>query len=103
MKNEFEYVYDLGEEWKSMTGLPFVFAVWVATKKLETSMISEFNLAFKNGIDSIPDFCHSLVRPGLNDQTIRVYLQHYIQFEFGELQRKGLDLFQSYLRHLSLD
>lgn len=29
---EYPYVYDLGAEWKRWTGLPFVFAVWVAQR-----------------------------------------------------------------------
>ncbi|HEU4641706.1 MAG TPA: menaquinone biosynthesis protein [Gemmatimonadaceae bacterium] len=29
---DYRYVYDLGEEWKRWTGLPFVFAVWVAQR-----------------------------------------------------------------------
>jgi chorismate dehydratase len=28
----YPYVYDLGAEWKAWTGLPFVFAVWVAQR-----------------------------------------------------------------------
>jgi chorismate dehydratase len=28
----YAYVYDLGAEWKAWTGLPFVFAVWVAQR-----------------------------------------------------------------------
>ncbi|MFI5228048.1 MAG: menaquinone biosynthetic enzyme MqnA/MqnD family protein [Gemmatimonadales bacterium] len=28
----YRYAYDLGAEWKSWTGLPFVFAVWVAQR-----------------------------------------------------------------------
>ncbi len=28
----YPYVYDLGEEWKRWTGLPFVFAVWIAQR-----------------------------------------------------------------------
>lgn len=28
----YPYVYDLGSEWKAWTGLPFVFAVWVAQR-----------------------------------------------------------------------
>ena len=28
----YQYAYDLGEEWKRWTGLPFVFAVWVAQR-----------------------------------------------------------------------
>jgi chorismate dehydratase len=29
---EYRYAYDLGEEWKQWTDLPFVFAVWVAQR-----------------------------------------------------------------------
>ncbi|HEY9225262.1 MAG TPA: menaquinone biosynthesis protein [Gemmatimonadaceae bacterium] len=29
---EYRYAYDLGAEWKQWTGLPFVFAVWVAQR-----------------------------------------------------------------------
>ncbi len=29
---DFEYIYDLGEEWRRWTGLPFVFAVWAIRK-----------------------------------------------------------------------
>jgi chorismate dehydratase len=32
----YEHVYDLGEEWKQWTGLPFVFAVWVAQRTADT-------------------------------------------------------------------
>jgi chorismate dehydratase len=32
-------VYDLGQEWKRWTGLPFVFAVWVAQRSASTSAV----------------------------------------------------------------
>ncbi len=28
------FIYDLGSEWRAITGLPFVFAAWVSTQKL---------------------------------------------------------------------
>jgi chorismate dehydratase len=31
-ESRYAYAYDLGEEWKAWTGLPFVFAVWVAQR-----------------------------------------------------------------------
>ncbi|HVT38726.1 MAG TPA: menaquinone biosynthesis protein [Gemmatimonadaceae bacterium] len=34
----YEYVYDLGLEWKKWTGLPFVFAVWVAQRRADTAL-----------------------------------------------------------------
>jgi chorismate dehydratase len=33
----FNYVYDLGQEWHDWTGLPFVFAVWVAQRSGEVA------------------------------------------------------------------
>jgi chorismate dehydratase len=30
--SQYRYAYDLGAEWKNWTGLPFVFAVWVAQR-----------------------------------------------------------------------
>jgi chorismate dehydratase len=32
--HRYPYVYDLGAEWKRWTGLPFVFAVWVARRSV---------------------------------------------------------------------
>ena len=34
---DYQYAYDLGEEWKRWTGLPFVFAVWVAQRTTPVS------------------------------------------------------------------
>src|SRR5262249_45287403 len=30
--SQYRFAYDLGSEWKAWTGLPFVFAVWVAQR-----------------------------------------------------------------------
>jgi chorismate dehydratase len=35
---DYPYVYDLGEQWKRWTGLPFVFAVWVAQRTTPVSL-----------------------------------------------------------------
>jgi chorismate dehydratase len=32
------YIYDLGDEWLKMTGLPFTFAVWAARKDRAQTM-----------------------------------------------------------------
>ena len=34
-EEKFEFVWDLGEEWTHWTGLPFVFALWVARPGLD--------------------------------------------------------------------
>jgi chorismate dehydratase len=35
--SDYPYIYDLGECWKQWTGLPFVFAVWVAQRTTTVS------------------------------------------------------------------
>ncbi|MFD2146871.1 menaquinone biosynthetic enzyme MqnA/MqnD family protein [Mucilaginibacter antarcticus] len=46
-KKQFKYVYDLAEEWQKFTGLPFVFAAWIANKHIPAVFIAEFNIALK--------------------------------------------------------
>lgn len=38
----FKYIYDLSSAWKDHTGLPFVFAAWVANKDLPGTFIEQF-------------------------------------------------------------
>jgi chorismate dehydratase len=40
-RSEYPYAYDLGTEWKRWTGLPFVFAVWVAQRKINAAAALE--------------------------------------------------------------
>jgi chorismate dehydratase len=54
LKNNFKYVYDLAEEWKKFTFLPFVFACWVSNKKIQSDFISCFNSALESGLKNIP-------------------------------------------------
>src|SRR5688572_9899250 len=39
------FIYDLGSEWRAITGLPFVFAAWVSTQPLSQDFIDEFDQA----------------------------------------------------------
>ena len=40
LRESMPYEFDLAAAWKEMTGLPFVFAAWVANKKLPEDFIS---------------------------------------------------------------
>jgi chorismate dehydratase len=52
-------IYDLAEEWRAMTGLPFVFAVWAAREDVcvgapgLSSLVDDFIAAKREGIDHI--------------------------------------------------
>ncbi len=101
LNGKFKYEYDLAEEWKKFTGLPFVFAAWVSTEKLPQEFINEFNSVLKHGIDNIllaikEDYnLKSLSK----DQTIE-YLVNRIDYNLDADKRKALDLFLEYIKKL---
>src|SRR5687767_6516204 len=59
-KSEFAYSYDLAEEWKSMTGLPMVFALWIAKPDVPQQVIDDIDHAFELGMDAINNGNNSL-------------------------------------------
>lgn len=50
-----KYIYDLGDAWKQLTGLPFVFAAWVSNKQLANGFINSFNEANSFGIKHLEE------------------------------------------------
>ena len=95
LNHKFSYVFDLPEEWKKMTGLPFVFACWVANKKITDDFLQQFNAALKQGINNIDQ---SILHYNLQEKyptNVSQYLKKYIQFNFGIEQKNALELFLS--------
>lgn len=86
----FKFVYDLGRYWKEYTGLPFVFAVWIAKKEIPESIITEFNQALKHGLDLIPE-----VVKNLNNDAIDLasYYRENISFELTLDKIQGMNLY----------
>jgi chorismate dehydratase len=100
LNGTFKYEFDLAEEWKKMTGLPFVFAAWVTTSEVDERFISEFNEVLKNGIQNtekaIQESGHK--HPSTFDSLD--YLTNKISYELDDNKRKALDLFLNYIQKL---
>lgn len=96
-KKRSAYMYDLGTAWKTMTGLPFVFACWVANKPIEKDFISLFNKANREGFAHLPEVISRVNNPVTDLQE---YYTHYIHYELDEQKQKGMELFSSLLRTL---
>lgn len=89
-RNQYPFIYDLGEAWKAMTGLPFVFAVWVANKKIPADFLTQFNHAIANGFTELEEVIQSVDYPHYD---IRTYYTQNIQYKLTHEMRKGMDLF----------
>jgi chorismate dehydratase len=93
-----KYAYDLGEAWKSFTGLPFVFAAWISNKPLEADFIRSFNNANAYGVENISNVIASLNFNG--SVNLEEYFSKYISYSLDEPKRKAL---RKFLQHLNKD
>jgi chorismate dehydratase len=85
-----KYIYDLGAAWKEMTGLPFVFAAWVANKKLDEQFIHSFNNAAGAGLQHLDTIAGSAA---LQEYSLFRYYTENISYILDADKQKALALF----------
>jgi chorismate dehydratase len=86
---------DLGEAWKSLTGRPFVFAVWTARADVELGDLpSVLEAAKRRGLASIDRLVEQHAVPrGWPRDIARRYLTDYLKFDIGPQQIEAIRLF----------
>jgi chorismate dehydratase len=97
-KGKYAYTYDLAEVWKEFTGLPFVFAAWIANKSIPQQFMDEFNKSLKVGLDNRDIVISEL--PKRSDFDLTDYLMHKLDFTLSEDKIKALHLFIDYIKKL---
>jgi chorismate dehydratase len=97
----FGFKFDLAEEWKEFSGLPFVFACWVSNKPINREFIIEFNNALKTGIENIDLVVKRFGSSGtIRGPELKKYLETNIDFYLDDEKRQGMDLFLKLLKML---
>ena len=91
-RTNFKYVYDLAEAWIEHTGLPFVFATWIANKPIPADFIKAFDLANEFGLNHINDVIESITDAS-SEYDLNTYFTKNISYDFSEQKKKGLALF----------
>ena len=76
---------DLGQVWKQHTGLPFVFAVWMAGPGVELGALPEqLEDAKRDGLAHVEEIIRRYAIPrGWPPDAARRYLTQYLQFDIG--------------------
>jgi chorismate dehydratase len=97
-KNDFAYAYDMGEEWMKFTGLPFVYAAWVANKTIPANFVKDFDAALRFGLEHRQELLKTLDSPA--DFDLEDYLLNKLNFELTADKRKALALFLDYIEKL---
>ncbi len=95
--DQFEHIYDLGSAWKSYSGLPFVFAAWVANKPIPLDFMEAFDAANGYGLSHLEDVI-ALIPANEQVYDLHKYFTENISYELTEEKRAGLAKFLEALK-----
>ena len=102
--SELLYVYDVVSEWRSLTELPAVLAVWAARRDVATPEVTADFLASRDfGLSHISEISYDAsLELELPAQAIETYLRRNIDFSLDSENRRGLDLYYRHAAGLGL-
>lgn len=88
--------WDLGQEWFSETGLPFVFALWTARdpSRLNSELVPLLEDCRDDGCRHVESIVAKHAHEyGLTHEQCRDYLTHYLRFHYSSDEQAGLSEF----------
>lgn len=97
--------HDLAYEWRALTGLPFVSAVWCASAAcpLDDRIIEDFNQSRIHGLQHIEALAAEWSRKmPVPESTIRTYLSHNIHYTLDKECVEGMNGFFRTASELSI-
>jgi chorismate dehydratase len=86
------FVYDVGQQWREMTGKPSVLAVWVGRREVITpEVVSDFLASREYGLSRIGEIAEgAALKLNLPPQQIESYLRESIDFSLDAENLDGL-------------
>ncbi|MDB4285744.1 menaquinone biosynthesis protein [bacterium] len=95
IRNQFPYAYDLSGAWKSMTGLPFTFAVWAyRPEKIDQWQQSRLNEAMRKGAANVRESAlHWAAFYGIDPEFAVHYLEKDMDYRFDADKHKAMRLY----------
>ena len=92
--SRFEHIYDLGSAWKQYSGLPFVFAAWVANKPIPEEFLEAFDVANGYGLSHLEEVI-ALIPANEQVYDLHKYYTENISYELTPNKSAGMDKFLS--------
>ncbi len=97
IRSNYRHVYDLATEWIGFTGLPFVFAVWVARPEVPPEALVPLKEALRYGISNIQKCLGHFSDRLPRGVDCRSYLEENISYVFDNDKRQGMEKFLQFL------
>jgi len=95
---DWDFTWDLGDEWNRWAELPFVFAMWTARAGLDRSSLAEVDIALReardDGVAHVGQIAErEAPHVGLPAADCLAYLRDNLYFYLGPREQRGLGLF----------
>jgi len=89
------YQLDLGQAWRELTGMPFVFAVWTARSGVDLGDLPQIlERAKREGMKHIDEIVKRFAVPtGWPAQLAEEYLTSNLKFDIGAIHLKAIERF----------
>lgn len=98
-EKKYKYVLDLGLAWKKLTGLPFVFAVWVCRPTVDPIFIKELNGIFKDFLET-EDLFSKLQLSDDSISNLKQYFEKNISYQLDDTKKTAMKLFLEYTKNI---
>ncbi|MEO7446186.1 MAG: menaquinone biosynthesis protein [Ferruginibacter sp.] len=95
LRHRFSHIYDLAGGWKKLTGLPMVFAIWAANKKLPVDFKNKFNSTTGEGLQHLEEIAASIDYKPYN---LTEYFTKNIRYILDDAAMEGMRLFEEKVR-----
>jgi predicted solute-binding protein len=95
LRDRYPHVVDLGEAWKQWTGLPFVFAAWIAQRGvLDEEWVQMLERSLAHGLAARREIAHLwAAQHGGDPVFVQHYLTQHIRYHIDDTYRAGLSEF----------
>ena len=102
--SELLYVYDVVAEWRAITGLPAVLAVWAVRRELaSTELAADFLASRDFGLAHLGEISYAAAQDlELPQRALESYLRDNIDFSLDAENRRGLELYFEHAAKLGL-
>jgi chorismate dehydratase len=90
------YVWDLGQAWKELTGLPFVYAVWTVNEGVDRTRVGDWlRASLGSGLSHLDEIvADNAGAQGQDRASVMSYLRDNLHFVLGERDLQGVEVFQ---------
>jgi chorismate dehydratase len=92
------YVYDLGEQWQLFTGLPFVFAAWIANRELPQPWLARMEDGLSLGVGQLDEVLREWTPRVSSHIDLDTYWKKQVDFHLDAPKEQAMALFLEKVR-----